>query len=319
MIKYIVSVVAPVVLVFAACHKTLSTGDATFGVSISSQMLSAGDTARFTFSGNPDVITFYSGEPGNRYAYRNRDTANGTPLLRFRSLRANGTQANSLSVMVSDNFEGVLVNDTTATVSRIQAAAWTDITSRAILSSGGTTAVASGNIDLSDFSAVGKPVYIGFKFQGFAGSAQSKWTIDSFTVKNVLADGTTYTIANLNANNVAYANYGVSAFSPGFVAFRPVNKYYWVVSAGTSLVITGETAAAAAAPAEAWAIIGPVRLNKVSPDVGMVVKNVAQKTSGLKFSYIYKTPGVYNALFTGGRADAGGADYTIQSLPVTVK
>ena len=302
-----------------ACSKSLSTADPNFNVNISATDITLGDTSRFSFSGNPDVITFYSGEIGSRYEYRNRDTANGTPLLRFRTIRANGSQQGSLAVMISDNFEGVLVSDTPATVNRIAAATWADITSRATLSSGSTTAVASGNIDLSDFSANNKPVYIGFRYKGFAGSAQSKWTIDSFTVKNVLSDGSSYIIANMNASNVAYTNYGVSGFSPGFAAFRSLNNYYWVVTAGTSLVITGATSAGAAAPAEAWAVIGPVNLKEVTPDAGRAVKVATEKTEELKFTHRYTAPGSYNAVFLGGKISARESEYTNRSFQITVK
>lgn len=317
--KYIFLPTVAMACLLLACNKQLSNAESDFGVSVNATTVNLGDTNRFSFTGNPDVITFYSGEVGSRYEYRNRDTANGTPLLRFRTIRANGSQMGSLSLMVSDNFEGVLVSDTPATVNRIAAATWKDITSRATLSSGGTTAVASGNIDLSDFSATGKPVYIGFKYQGFAGAAQSKWTVDSFAVRNVLNDGTSYIIANMNASNTAYTNYGVSGFSPGFAAFRSLNNYYWVVTNGTSLVITGATSAGTAAPAEAWAIIGPINLKEVTPDIGKPVKMVIDKIEDLEWIYRYTTPGSYNAVFSGGRISLKESEYTARSFQITVK
>lgn len=318
MSKYILLFSIATASLLSACQKSLSTGEADFEVRINSTALSLGDTAKFSFSGRPDVITFYSGEVGKRYEYRNRTSANGTPLLRFRTIRANGTQVNSLSVMVSDNFEGVLVKDTPTTVSRISNATWNDITSRATLSTGATAALASGNIDLSDFSAQGKPVYIAFKYQGFAGSIQNKWTIDSFTVKNVLADGTSYEIANMNAGNISYTNYGVATFSPGFSAFRVTNSYYWVVNT-TSLVITGATSTGSAAPAEAWVLLGPIDLKKVTPDMGVQVKNASQKIEELKPIYQYAAVGVYNAVFAGGKVSIDESQYTTKSFQITVK
>lgn len=319
MTKNILLSTAAMVCLLTACNKQLSNADSNFDVNVNATTVNVGDTNRFSFTGNPDVITFYSGETGSRYEYRNRDTANGTPLLRFRTIRANGSQVGSLSLMVSDNFEGVLVSDTPATVNRIAAATWTDITSRATLSSGSTTAVASGNIDLSDFSTAGKPVYIAFKYQGFSGSAQSKWTIDSFAVRNVLNDGTSYIVANMNASNTAYTNYGVSGFSPGFAAFRSLNNYYWVITNGTSLVITGATSAGTASPAEAWAVIGPVNLKKVTPDIGKPVKMLIDKIQDLEWMCRYTTPGSYNAVFSGGKISAKESEYTTRSFQITVK
>lgn len=304
----------------AACTKSLSTGDAGFEVAVNATEIGVGDSAIFSFQGNPDIINFFSGQPGNRYQYLHRDTASGTPLLRFRSARpsGSGSQANSLSVMVSDNFEGVLVSDTPTTVNRINAANWVNITSRGTLATG-TAAVFSGNMDLSDFAAAGKPVYIAFRYNGYTGSTQNKWLIDSFTVRNVLNDGTSYVIANLNASNVAYKNYDVNAYSPGFAAFRPVNRFFWAITNGTSLAINGDAATNSLAASEAWAIIGPINLKKVSPDVARSVKTVAQRTEELQVIQTYSTPGTYQAVFTGGKLDADKADITTRTIQITVK
>lgn len=318
MLKYML-LFAAIGCLFTACRKTLSTADASFDVTVEQTALSLGDTARFGFTANPDVITFYSGEVGKRYEYRNRTSADGTPLLRFRTIRANGSQANSLTLLVSNNFEGVLVSDTAATITRINNAAWTDITAKAVLSTGAAAAVASGNIDLSDFSTQGKPVFMAFKYLAVAGSVQNKWTIDSFTVKNLLPDGTTYVNANMNSYNVSYANYGVTTFSPGFFACKVANSYNWSVGAA-SLVITGATSVAAAtAPAEAWVIIGPLDLKKVTPDIGMPVKNASQKADDLIYNYMYTAPGKYNAVFTGGKISLRESQYTTKPVQIIVQ
>jgi hypothetical protein len=43
-------------------------------VSVTSATYKAGDTVTFNFKGNPDNITFYSGEPGHQYEHRDRTT-----------------------------------------------------------------------------------------------------------------------------------------------------------------------------------------------------------------------------------------------------
>lgn len=304
---------------FTACGKSLSTGDTAFDVTVEKTTLALGDTARFRFAGSPDVLSFYSGEVGKRYEYRNRTSADGTPLLRFRTIRANGSQANSLAVMVSNNFEGVITSDTAATINRIKNAAWTDITARATLSTGAAGAVPSGNIDLSDFSTQGKPVFIAFKWIGYTGSAHSKWTVDSFSVKNVLADGTSYITANMNEYNIAYTNYGVTSFSPGFSTYKVSSVYNWTISS-SSLVITGAASAGAAtATAEAWVILGPLDLKKVTPDAGIPVKNTSQKASDMVYNYVYPAKGEYHAVFAGGKISIDESAYSTKSFQIIVK
>ncbi|KAI9432247.1 hypothetical protein F5148DRAFT_1295811 [Russula earlei] len=303
--RYIIPFIILSCFLLPACQKSLSNGDVDFTVTVQKTAQALGDTAVFSFTGNPDVITFYSGEVGKRYQYRNRTAAVGTPILSFGTKRENGTQANSLSVLISSDFAGAAGADTATTLSNLSKGTWTDLTSRTTLSTG---AYIVSNIDLSDVATQGKPIYLAFKYNGYAGSIQNKWTISNFSITNNLSDATSYTIANFNNGGSVYTNYGVSTYSPGFVATRVLNNYYWVVGTGT-LVITGATSAASAAPAEAWTIVGPIDLRKVTPDLGVVVKTVSQSSGGLTYLYKYPTTGSYNATFTGGRISISDSQY----------
>ncbi|RKR80386.1 uncharacterized protein DUF5017 [Mucilaginibacter gracilis] len=303
------------------CTKLNGTATTTF---------SAKDTLQFNFSGNPDVITFYSGEQGKRYEFASRTSAFGASQLQFSTLRANGTQSNSLAVFVSSDFQGVvtrivngaLVRDTASTNANIAAATWNDITSRASLSTGGTTALSSGVIDLSDFASQLKPVYIAFKYSADAGSIQNKWTITNLTLNNALADAGVYTNASLNGPTTAITNYGNTTFGPGWAVSYDLaknsNKYAWVYTDKTSLVITGATTAAlATAPAEAWAIMGPVDLNRVTPDVGVAIKAIASTQPN--YQYIYPVAGNYHAVFVAGNYNATGSSTNKRDITVTIK
>jgi len=314
-IHYIIPVILAAMLTTTACKKTLSQGDTDFTVTVQKTALTLGDTAFFSFTGNPDIITFYSGEVGKRYQYRNRTSANGTPILSFGTKRENGTQANSLAVLISTDFAGAAGADTTTTLSNISKASWTDITSRTTLSTG---AYIVSNIDLTDIAAQSKPIYLAFKYNAYAGSIQNKWTISNFSITNNLPDTTSYVIANFNNGGSVYTNYGVSTYSPGFVATRILNNYYWVVGTG-SLVITGATSAGSATPAEAWTIMGPVDLHKVTPDIGAIVKTVSQASGGLSYFYKYPAAGKYNAVFTGGRISISDSQTVVKTIPITVQ
>jgi hypothetical protein len=299
-----------------SCSKKLHLDSLSFAAEAANADLAAGDTTVFSFTGNPDFITFYSGEPGHRYAYKDRISASGMPILQFTSARANGNQPHSLSLLVSEDFPGVAVGDTIATLASIAGATWTDITGRAVLSTG--TAVASGNIDLSDFSKDGKPVYIAFKYIGTAGTTYSKWTITKFSVTNYLADSTSYALANMNAYNTAIPNYAGTSYSPGWVAYTVTNTYHWVVST-SSLLITGATSAAAAtAGSEDWAIIGPIDLHKVTPDFGVPIKMISENMSKFPYTYQYMVPGSYTAVFLATNANPDGQDSVVRQVPITV-
>lgn len=324
-------------LLFAciACNKQTDVKPVSFDVSSTrlngtpGTSFSNTDTVNFVFNGNPDIITFYSGKTGKRYDYKDRTSATGIPQLQFSTIRANGSQANSLALMVSSDFQGivtktiygVLTRDTATTNANIAAATWTDITSRATLSTGGTTAVSSGIIDLTDFVNQGKPVYIAFKYNATAGSIQNKWTISMLLLNNVLSDGTTYTIASLNGPTTAITNYGNTTYGPGWaVSFDPAkdaNKYAWVYTDKTSLVITGATTVAAAtAPAEAWAIMGPVDLTRVTPDFGVGIKAISARLAF--YQYKYSAAGTYNAVFVASNNTIDGSSVIVKKTSLTI-
>lgn len=274
------------------------------------------------------MITYFSGEPGKKYDFRNRTSVAGTPQLQFSSVRANGAQSNSLSLLVSSDFKGIVANniygvftrDTANTNANIAAATWTDITSRATLSIGAATAVPSGIINLADIST-GKLVYIAFKYTASAGTIQNKWTINALSLNNTLADGTTYTIANLNGPTTSFTNYGNTTYGPGWaVSYDPaknLNKYAWVYTDKTSLVITGATTAATAtAPVEAWAIMGPIDLTRVTPDIGVGIKSISARLAS--YSYNYPTAGSYNAVFSTSNNTNDGSNAVIKKVPLTI-
>lgn len=312
--------ILPMMLIFIAssCQQKIDLASvASFQVATDSASYNVGSKTIFNFSGNPYTITFYSGEIGHRYAYRNRTSTAGTPLLNFTSALNSGVQLNSLQVVVSSDFKGIVAGDSATTISNLGSATWTDITSRANLATN-STATASA-INLLDIASAGKPVYIAFKYTAQSGSVQNKWTITGLTLTNQLSDGSIYTIANLVANTTPItSNYaGVNTFSPGWVPYNVKNTYNWVVTAGTSLVITGATTAATATSnAEAWVIMGSIDLTKVTQDVGVAIKNIAAQLPS--YPYPYGAAGIYTATFVASSVNVNAMDSISRTIPVQV-
>lgn len=277
-----------------------------------------GKPITFNLDGNPDIVYFYSGEPGKRYKYAGRVFAIGTPQLQFTSLRANGKQEGSLQLMISSDFPGITVGGDSiskaATIKKIAAATWSDITSRVLLSTG--TSTASGTIDFSEFAQKGKPIFIAFKYLALAGTIQNKWTISGLILKNTLSDGTVYTLAN--TTNTAITNYGVATiYSPGWVFYPITNNYSWLLSSNNLIITGAATAATALAPVEAWTIMGPVDLNKVSPDIGSFLKGLDTRLNS--YSYTYSTAGTYTATFVGSENNIYGKKEVVRQINITVK
>ncbi|MVN92721.1 DUF5017 domain-containing protein [Mucilaginibacter aquatilis] len=281
---------------FTACTKEdASTPD--FDVSVSSASnFKAGQPVIFSFNGNPDVITFYSGEANRKYENRNRNSVEGKATLQFSSFAQNsGAQLNSLTVLASNDFKGAY------NVDGIKAATWTDITSRAVLSTGADN-VASGVIDVSDVAPNGKPVYFAFKKRD-ENSALLKpraWTIRSFSVDYQTTDNSTFNVATL-------ANAGWAAVD----VLNPT--YKWNASA-TALTIGGGNINTP--ENEDWIITKVLYPNAINPDRGTGVKSVDARLDS--YPYTFNTPGNYHVVFVASNVRLKGAKEVVKEMDITI-
>lgn len=286
------------VVIASSCSKEMKMDKLSFDVSATNTSLIAGDSAKFNFTGNPTVITFYSGEVGSRYEFRSRVIDTSSNLQLKFSTSTTVATSGTLSLLVSNNFTS------TVNASNIAAASWTDITNRAILATG-TTTVASGTVSLADFAQQNKPVFIAFKYAAAAGALQRKWTITGLTLDHVLADKT-YTIANMTA----------STPSPGWVATDIKNP---AVNWTNTMVITGATTTATAVDTEDWMIAGPIDLSRVLPDAGTPIKTIAEGMNKFPFVYKYAATGTYSAVFVAANANRDVQESTTKSITIKVQ
>lgn len=279
---------------FASCSKELSIKPLAFEVTTASKNYNVGDTVRFNFTGNPDFIGIYSGEDGHNYDFRERTTIDGIPQLQFTSYAQFGTQTNTLQLLVSNDFAG------TYDATSIGQATWTDITSRAVLSTGANN-TPSGIVDLSDFLAQKKPIYFAFKFVGATGSTQKTWTINNLILNLLKPNNTTLPITDI-------ANAGwkqVNILNPAAV---------WTFNA-TQVRIAG--GGATAADNEDWAITKLLYLNNVAPDVAVPIKNITQKLDS--YDYVFTQTGTYKVVFLAANATADEQSSTTKEITLTIQ
>ena len=172
--------------IFAACAKE-KVGTPNFEVSTASLTYKAGDSVKFRISGNPDNLMFYSGEQGHKYELRKRDSADNDLQIEFKSLVQFGLIYQNLQLFVSNNFNGK------ADTPSVKAATWTDISSKAVFSSGADN-VPSGLISLKPYVNAQKPsspIYIAFRYTDYKKpQGQNRWVIRTFDANNVAPDGT---------------------------------------------------------------------------------------------------------------------------------
>jgi hypothetical protein len=276
-----------------------------FDATIQTASPKAGSPVKFSINGNPDYIAFYSGEAGKEYQHRNRTMSKGSSqYLQFTSV-ATGGQTGNVKLMASKNFNG------NYDAAGIAAATWTDISSRAVLSTGASAS--SGQVSLTDFNTDDKPVYIAFYYQSPVNAQKPRtWSITALTINNVLIskEGTTTT-------SVVAGNFGVAGnfANAGFRGVSLQNNTYNWVSSATALNMTGGPIAEPLN--EDWAISAPIQLNSVMPDLALGIKAPDSPILN-EYSYTFANAGTYTVTFVGKNSTIDGTREIIKHLTVTV-
>ena len=285
-------------VVFTSCTKAIEVKDVDFDVTTESVTYKVTDTVHFKFQGNPDNISFYSGEFGNDYQHINRTEMpinEIRPELSFTSFRQFGNSNNTLRVLISTDFSGVY--DST----NIYNATWTDITSRVTLSTG-LDNTPSGIVNLSDLNLTGA-FYVAFRYTDIrqATTAQRTWTIRNFFINSiVIGNGASINVADIVTASWTGVNIKNSA-------------RFWTFSSAQIQMGGGP---ANTADNEDWAITKPIYLNKVNPDVAVGLKNLS--TYLTTYAYKYTRPGTYKAVFIGSNTSKDDRKEVVRTINLTI-
>jgi hypothetical protein len=284
-----------------SCSKEMEVNEPKFEVTTKKLTYKVGEAINFNFTGRVENITFYSGLPGADYTFKDRtELQGGTPQISLNTqYGGGGTQINSLKLMVTTEL-------TALTKEAVIAADWTDITSRATITTN-TTVVPSGTMNLSDIAKPGKPLYFALKFVGAQDptKAAGNWIIPAFNASTLLTDGTILPIANLQ--------------NAGWLAFSIKNDANSWTARGNpiaDLVVIG--GGPNAPESEDWFITKPLFFTKVAPDKGLAIQYISSNTlSSYKFAG-YTQPGKYKAAFVASNANADGQKSIVRQIEITV-
>ncbi|WP_161603036.1 DUF5017 domain-containing protein [Pedobacter arcticus] len=289
--KYLNFIVVALFVLVSSCSKDEAKRPS-FGVSTSTLNYKVGEEIKFDFKGNPDNITFYSGEEGNQYEYRNRTSLPGKLQVEFTSLVDRGLRQN-LSLMVTTDISGKVDSST------VKSAKWDDVSSRAIFSTG-VDKTPSGIIDLSDFSDTGKPVTIAFKYTDVKTTAQqNRWVIRTFNASSVRENSITSLAVMADAGWL-----GVSFKNPTAV---------WTITSAQLLMYGG---AVGSEDNEDWVVSKQLDPNVIKSDVGLAIKNISAPLSD--FTYKYLKAGVYKVSFLASNRIGDTFKEAIQELTITI-
>jgi hypothetical protein len=309
--KYILALY--LIVLFAACSKVNIEAPEDFQVTVAKTTYAIADTVQFTLSGNPDYVTFYSGEPHSKYELSGVTTmaADSNILVFSTATTAAGTSTqplsvNNVSLMASTNFSG---NYDSASIRK---ATWTDISSRAQLAVT-NTAVVSGNIRVDDLKPAldTTPLYLAFRYVADTVKTNylaRQWVLSALTFKSYFKD-TVYALAS---------NYT----SGGFYAVNILNNLNTWAYNNTSSITTGFTFAAPALASQAnndWVVSRPFNLSLYPADLGLQIKNLGDtRLTKYKMTRRFKAPGTYVVTFLAQNQNAEKAAKVVRQITLTI-
>lgn len=279
-----------------------------FDVSVEARTYKVNDSVRFSFTGAPDIITFYSGQKGKEYQYRDRTIAEGGKKeLSITTQVTYGSQTDNLKLLASTDFNGVYDS------SSVKKATWTDITGKFKLSTSPAgvlgTSTASGKVDISDVVIAGKPLFLAFKYVGLAtatgtATTQRGWRIYNFDFINTYADGTVITLASRTNAGWTPVNIvdAVSASGASKWIYTASMFYYDPMSSLKE--------------SEGWYITKPFLADNISPDKGVPIKEYSQRRSS--YAYAFPKAGVYRVTFVGSNVNYTGQKSVVKEFEITV-
>ncbi|MDR0572872.1 MAG: DUF5017 domain-containing protein [Tannerella sp.] len=252
----------------------------------------------YRFSGAPESIVMYSGEPGKEYANRNRYTKNVKSTVQFSTDFSDGDLSNTLRVFISTDFVPFSkYSGQTVTLAYakegVADARWTDITNRFVLPGNAlaTGVTPAGEVDISSYLSDDNPVFLAFRYDvtRSSGLSNGKWIISNFKLANY--------DPNDNSKSELYSDKLNANWLP--VNMIEGDSTQWIRSeinatANTTASVDGNFSAAPAA--QIYLISRAFYPNRVIPDKGQTVKLISEIRD--EYTYRYTNPQTnYKATF----------------------
>lgn len=310
----------------SSCSKELKIDSPDFSVSVLNKTVKKGDTVNFNLTGNADIITFYSGEFGNDYAYVNRDSIIDIRELNLsfqNQVRGQGgteplCQDDQFHVLVTNNLDlaGATKEDS---VQRIKNAVWKDLTNKFTWSPLNCLStnpyISSGTANIVDSIVKNKTTYLAFRYTNRPNNNQTGksaiWRFQALNLTSVTESGSTSLMTQGNAGWKPVYEGGTAAWGTNPVPFDVSTTSYAVTMRG--LRTATETN-------QMWCLSNSFIITdkNIGRNPGVGIKSLIDIPL-TSYKYIYKKAGTYNVVFIATNANKDGTKENIQRLQIIVE
>jgi hypothetical protein len=304
MMKNILTLIAGF-LTLTGCTQKLEVSAPEFNVTQKKVTARAGEEIKFLLTGNPDLITFYSGEVLHDHAFAaGRIVQINSLNFSFRSNVEFGKQPDQLHIMASVDFNGG------PSFEDVAAATWTDITARFTLGTNATYK-ASGEADLADISKEGKPLYLAFRY--IVKNPTVYGTGNVWRIQNFLLNAQT-SIGPLSLGNMQNSGFRIYEQKQKIAPCRST------ISTSTLQLIAPALAdSTRTVDTECWIVTKGFDTGDMDygPDRPIAIKGYADPNIK-ETVYVYAVPGNYKAVFTAYNGNVTGRKEVIREVDVEI-
>lgn len=295
-------------------------------------MAAQGTKIYFQLDGEPDFITFYSGESGKEYKHRNRTTIDPKEIasskFNFSVWPQYGNKVcteNTMSIYYSESFEGLLGNNFEQDSISVEKHDWKELIPQEKLPAAPLADAGKAIAFEEDFTRfLGKKITLAFKYKtAFNTAAQPTWNFLGMRIANTFTNGneaiqmpSTFGLAPVN---MFYKNLP-SATGIKDAAYATVtnntNGFWNLVEAGKGNFKVAGAAANYNSLLYTWLVSTPFIINGCNPDKGAAIKNTSSRLDS--YSYAFNKAGTYIVSFEGNNANYIASSSIVRQVIVKV-
>ncbi len=290
-----------------ACSKTMELGALDFDASLSTETIKVGEEMSFNLTGNANIITFYSGELGKDYQYRDgRPLSLSAPMVSFSSDAWYGTQRDQISILVSTEFNGDYSAENVN--SSFMAGEWIDISHAFPLTenTGTRQTVSNGPFDLSSIiTDAKKDIYFAYRNLTSTAGNPTQWTFSRFliTANTLLGQQTLVDQKTADWQLAVLATPGQTN-----TGTTPSSSVWFPRNTNKNAIVHN------------WIITKKIDFadKDLGPDIGTPIKSYADPQL-TELKHTYHQPGTYIASFLASNVNANGEVKVVKQVKVVVE
>lgn len=292
-----------------------------------------GGTVNFLLSGDPDFITFYSGEAGHVYEYRERTLVDAEDIESSRLYFSMWYQYGSavmtdslVTMYVSDDFSGMAKDNFTEDSVLVEGYDWDyliDPSEMPNIIHGSASKATAYDVDMS--SHLSKEFTIAIRYKAKLNTyAQPKCYFVGMRLVNAMKDGTTTTLyagsfGMTPLNMLCHHNLSDQASMTTNREYGSVTNSIsgiWNlsgISAGNFFI---QSSNKGTEKKYSWLVSDPILSNSCTPDVGVGIKDITEELGS--YSYTYSTAGVYTATFVATNSNYKKTSTVVKNITIKV-